>query len=280
VLLKEEQAMPAVDAEEECQHEILEGRGEHEGPLPRRWAVSEENMQYWKEYGGPELEAAIMSGAIALLSAEYVVALAKLKGSVLQPRQALPDAVFLSLSQTQHIGAHRIVCISHCWLQPDHPDPHGHNLRVIARALEALLACLRAYLDYRSLPNVALFIDFCSMHQKCRGVDGKPGPRVQGFSDDEACTVGRFASEEEHFKQALGSLGTFYSHPYTLVWMLIAFPPDYYDLQRYGRHGNVAPYADRGWCFCEASWAAMVKSSNMVLDLGKARARRGKIGPS
>jgi hypothetical protein len=92
---------------------------------------------------------------------------------------------------------------------------------------------------------------------------------VLGFADSEAGAVGRFASEDVLFKQALGSLGAFYSHPHTLVWMLTAFPPDYNDLQLYKRGGNVAPYADRGWCFCEASWAAMVKDSSMVFDLGK-----------
>jgi hypothetical protein len=93
------------------------------------------------------------------------VAIAKREDSVLQPRQALPDEPFLSLSQVQHATGDielSIVCISHCWLQPDHPDPRGHNLRVVARALEA-------YLSWHSAPpDVGVFLDFCSMHQKCR----------------------------------------------------------------------------------------------------------------
>jgi len=31
----------------------------------------------------------------------------------------------------------------------------------------------------------------------------------------------------------------------------------------------VKPYFERGWCFCESSWAAMVKHYMLVLDLGK-----------
>jgi hypothetical protein len=155
------------------------------------------------------------------------------------------------------------VCVSHCWLQPDHPDPRGHSLRLVARALEIYLA------EDHFLPDVGVFIVFCSMHQKCRVVDGKPGPRLLGFAGGEAGAVGRFASEDALFKQALDSLGTFYSHPYTQVWMLTSFPQDYNDPQRYKREGNMAPYADRGWCFCEASWAAMVKNSALLLDLGK-----------
>jgi hypothetical protein len=87
---------------------------------------------------------------------------------------------------------------------------------------------------------------------------------------------GRFPSEDVLFKQALGSLGTFYSHPFTQVWMLTAFPPDYDDPKRYTRKSNRNPYADRGWCFCEASWAAMVKSGSMVLDLGKNMCKEGQ----
>eukprot|EP00962_Isochrysis_galbana_P029600 scaffold9486_cov90-Isochrysis_galbana.AAC.2 len=218
-------------------------------------------MGKWKERGGPELEAVVASGAVALLSAKWVVALAKGEGGVLQPRQALPDEAFLSLSQVQQATTYDlpVVCISHCWLQPDHPDPRGHNLRVVARALEAVLESHGG--------DVAVFFDFCSMHQKCRGADGAPSARVLGFAAGEA--GGRFASEDGLFKHALGSLGTFYAHPKTFVWKLTAFPPDYNNPQRYERTGNVAQYADRGWCFCEASWAAMVKDSHMVLDLGK-----------
>eukprot|EP00962_Isochrysis_galbana_P048071 scaffold19931_cov100-Isochrysis_galbana.AAC.1 len=239
-----------------------------EGPPPHRPAVrkvkvGKEQMGKWEERGGPELEAVVASGAVALLNARWVIALAKREGGVLQPRQALPDEAFLSLSQVQQAttrhGGLSVVCISHCWLQPDHPDPRGHNLRVVARALEAWLK--------RYGGDLAVFFDFCSMHQKCRGADGAPGSRVLGFAAGEA--GGRFASEDALFKQALGSLGTFYAHPNTRVWKLTAFPPDYNDPQRYQRKGNVAQYEDRGWCFCEASWAAMVKVSAMVLDLGK-----------
>jgi hypothetical protein len=67
--------------------------------------------------------------------------------------------------------------------------------------------------------EVAVFFDFCSMYQKCCGADGAPGARVRvlGFADGEAGAVGRFPSEDALFKQALGSLGTFYSHPSTQV---------------------------------------------------------------
>jgi hypothetical protein len=114
------------------------------------------------------------------------------------------------------------------------------------------------------------------MHQKCRGADGKPGPRVLGFADGQTRAVGRLASEDVLFKQALDSLNTLYSHSHTRVCMLTAFPPDYDEPQRYTREGNRYPYAERGWCFCEAARAAMVKDSHLVLDLGKDTGTEGQ----
>eukprot|EP00962_Isochrysis_galbana_P061732 scaffold43311_cov129-Isochrysis_galbana.AAC.1 len=56
-----------------------------EGPPPHRPAVrkvkvGKEQMGKWKEDGGPELEAVVASDAVALLSARWVVALAKREG--------------------------------------------------------------------------------------------------------------------------------------------------------------------------------------------------------
>jgi hypothetical protein len=178
--------------------------------------VDKDTLRYWREDGGSEMEAALASGAVALLRSQWLIRFAEREGSVLPPRQALPKEAFFSLSQVQNLGLTGVVCISHCWLQPDHPDPRGRNLRVVARALRTFS---------QEYPNMAVFFDFCSIHQKCRGADGKPGPRVLGFSNEDAGAVGRFASEDVLFKQALGSLGIFYSHPNTHVWMLTAFRP-------------------------------------------------------
>jgi hypothetical protein len=161
VLLNKEMAVPAVHAEEKCQHKVLEGLGGYAGPplhLPIVFEVTVDEgiAGCWKKFGGPELEAVLASGAVTLLRGKWTVGFAEREGSVLLPRQALPDEAFLS---------------------------RGHNLRIIARALKELLR----YISHRDdVLDVALFFDFCSMHQKCRGVDGKPGPRVLGFADDEA----------------------------------------------------------------------------------------------
>jgi Ran GTPase-activating protein (RanGAP) involved in mRNA processing and transport len=228
----------------------------------------------WETYGGGEIEAVLSSGAIVLLDAQWMVDLAD-SGGVLLPRQALPDAAFLSLSEVQaatsaHASALPVICISHCWLQPDHPDPRGHNLRVLARALKSLLAAEKGR-------RHAVFYDFCCIHQCCRDSRGAPKGTTFQYSQQQGAlasgAIGRYASEHGLFKQALGSLGAFYSHPATTVLMLTAFPSDYNDKKHYARSGNTQPYFGRGWCYCESSWAMMVKGDDLTLDLGRMSGR-------
>ncbi|CAK0835979.1 unnamed protein product, partial [Prorocentrum cordatum] len=52
--------------------------------------------------------------------------------------------------------------------------------------------------------------------------------------------------------------------------MLTRFPDDYDNFAKYTRSGNIAPYFDRGWCFCESSWAMLTKPSSLLVDLGLA----------
>ena len=42
-------------------------------------------------------------------------------------------------------------------------------------------------------------------------------------------------------------------------------PPDYPQAYVVPEGGNTASYHDRGWCFCEESMAAMVKSTHLVI---------------
>jgi len=243
---------------------VAAGRPPHLPPA-REVKVDEDKMAMWKRFGGTELEAVLKSGAVALLDAKWVIARAA-SGGVLLPRQALSDEAFLSLTEIQARTSNfdlSVVCVSHCWLQPDHPDPRGCNLRAVARALASLTS--------KGEPT-GVFLDFCSIHQNCRDVDGAPQDTAFAWLGSEERfadgAVGRFPAEDILFKQALGSLGIFFAHPGTHVLMLTAFPPDYFTAT-YERSGNVKPYFERGWCFCEASWAMMVKNFYLVLDLGK-----------
>jgi len=136
-------------------------------PPAREVKVDERLMVRWKERGGTELEAVLKTGAFALLDAEWVIVRAA-SGGVLLPRQALPDEAFISLGEVQAATGTNdisVVCVSHCWLQPDHPDPRGYNLRAVARALASLDSWHGRF---------GVFLDFCSIHQNCRDIDGAP----------------------------------------------------------------------------------------------------------
>ncbi|CAK0833706.1 unnamed protein product [Prorocentrum cordatum] len=117
-------------------------------------------------------------------------------------------------------------------------------------------------------------MDFICIHQNCRDHGGAPRrctyQRLEGSDCFEAGAIGRFERERELFKEALDSLGSFYSHPATVVFMLTRFPDDYDNPGVYTRSGNTALYFDRGWCFCESSWAMLTKISFLLVDLGQA----------
>ncbi|CAK0795010.1 unnamed protein product, partial [Prorocentrum cordatum] len=223
----------------------------------------------WESCGGLELDPVLGSGAVVLMDAEWMVRRAR-TGGVLEPRQALPPTAFISHSAVKAAGDFLlpIACISHCWLQANHPDPRGHNLRIVGQALQLLLVFLR-----RSSDRWGVFMDFCCIHQNCRDREGVPQQhtyqRLEGSDSFEDDALGRFELEHALFKEALGSLGSFYSHPETVVFMLTRFPDDYGDAAKYTRSGNTEQYFNRGWCFCESSWGMLTKPSIRLLDLGR-----------
>ncbi|CAK0819090.1 unnamed protein product [Prorocentrum cordatum] len=55
--------------------------------------------------------------------------------------------------------------------------------------------------------------------------------------------------------------------------MLTRFPDDYGDAAKYTRSGNSEQYFNRGWCFCESSWAMLTKPYGMLFDLGRSTGR-------
>lgn len=113
----------------------------------------------WAKYGGCELDEplsevrALNGSPVRLVDARFLVILAQLGGRLVR-RQDLPEAAFVPLEKLRRIFFHEglpIVCISHPWLQPDHPDPFGDNLRLVALALDAYLL--------RDSPTLAVFLE-------------------------------------------------------------------------------------------------------------------------
>ena len=201
----------------------------------------------WTQYRGHEIEPPLRSGAIALLDATWLVGHAAAGGRLIR-RQDLPPEAFLSLNDLLATGQSadglRVIAVSHAWLQPDHPDPFAHNLKILATVLEARTRTG----DNRGTWGV--FVDFCCLHQNPPG-----GQRSQ--------------AEDKLFYEALGSLGALYSHQFTSVFLLTALPPAYPAGYALPPDTHVSDYWARGWTFTEASWAMLTKTYAKVLDLGR-----------
>ena len=93
--------------------------------------------------GFVQADAALGDAPVALLDARYLISLAK-AGGRLRSRQNTPRDAFLDLATLRKMtegygGSLRVVCLSYAWLQPDHPDPQGTTLRLLARVLEVMV---------------------------------------------------------------------------------------------------------------------------------------------
>ena len=104
---------------------------------PDAMEPSDSSLRCWKLQGKELLEPALSSGAIALLDAKWVVELSTNQLTIAR-RQDLPPEAFLTLQQIQantHPNSMPVICLSYMWLHPDHPDPYGDTLRLVADVL-------------------------------------------------------------------------------------------------------------------------------------------------
>ena len=211
----------------------------------------------WNQHDGASLEselrvdAEVGGSAVRLIDARYLIELER-RGGIFVRRQDLPEAAFLSLEALKLLpmgGGHgdclRIISVSHPWQHPDHPDPKGLNLKLLAHTL-------KAFVEHRG-GTYAIFLDFLSVPQK--------GPTGEARSELDAAL----------FTRALRNMMVWYSHPRILTLKLTALPPDYPNGFTFplGITPNTASYFERGWCFCESSVTNLTKDFDYVLDLGK-----------
>ena len=227
--------------------------------IPIGEMVATQNLsagKQWKRMRGEELEAPLKSGATALVSAKYLLQLAgyieegkewvkKKPGGIKSRRQDLPPEAFVKLDELRSApnvgGAYiRVICISYPWLTPAQPDPRGTQIQLLGKVLSKLIA--KSY-DASQIQGVLL--DFCSMHQP---------PRT--------------AVEDKLFREGLGALAAFYSHPHTHVWKLTTVPKGYPNGYNLPAGANKALYIDRGWCYFESCLSQLTKSGELSLDMG------------
>ena len=228
----------------------------------------------WRRCDGLELEALLLpdvamgnESPVALLDARFLVEVAKHAGGRLRRRQDIPPAAFIPAhvltEMPSRSGGLPVICVSYPWLQPDHPDPKGTTLRLLARVLETYIAQPRPDARGRQYPasTFAVFLDFCCLHQKDE--DGE-----------------RTANERTLFSRALGSLDSLYSHPHTHLFKVSTLPAGYPAGFVFpdGVHANTAAYYDRGWCFCESAMGNLVKNAGKVLDLANFSGKTDRQG--
>jgi hypothetical protein len=133
------------------------------------------------------------------------------------------------------------------WLQPDHPDPFGDNLSLIASLLEIFVR--------HDGKTYAVFIDFCRYNDThvrwdCWSPTAVCAARSllqKGRSLEE-----RSEPEKASFEKGLAVLHEWYSHPKTIVFKVTALPEGYPDMNPYrkfvflpGTQPNKAAYSDR-----------------------------------
>ncbi len=118
----------------------------------------------WQRRGGWALEPLLEH--TVLIDARFLVALAAAEGVIPRCQDVPDDAKItpgrLRLLQTwSHAGTLPVLVLSYPWLDRDHPDKHGEQLRRVAPILEAMLVTAGG-------GTVGVMWDFMSLPQKPR----------------------------------------------------------------------------------------------------------------
>lgn len=186
-------------------------------------------------HGLDSLRQSLSNREIALVRGDFVEQCWR-GGHTLPKRQDLhPDAFW----DMEHLFAAmedrtkpqpRLLALSYGWLTKDHPDPEGFHLRIYAPLLRHFARHCRVNVE-----DLAIFIDWCSLHQAPRS-----------------------PLEAAAYNRALHHVDAWYAHERTSVWLLTRMPDK-----------NQPPYTSRGWTRFERAVAMMVKGgADAVLDFG------------
>mmetsp|Transcript_60402 Transcript_60402/g.155682 ORF Transcript_60402/g.155682 Transcript_60402/m.155682 type:complete len:528 (+) Transcript_60402:79-1662(+) len=182
------------------------------------------------------IKQALESGDTVLIKGSYVEQV-YLSNELLSRRQELPAEAFWKAEdliadiQDYTRPTPQLLAISHAWLTEEHPDPEAWNLAGWAPLLKHFARSCKVGTE-----NLAIFLDWCSLHQQ---------PREE---EEEAC-----------FKRALQNIELWFAHQRSQVWLLTAVPE------------GLPLYKERGWCHFERALSTMALPPESVLDLGGLR---------
>lgn len=206
----------------------------------------------WDELGATSLKTALLD--TTMIDAAWLADLAD-SGGVLPRCQDVPAEAQVSLAEmeawniTSTVGA---LVISYPWLERNHPDPHGEQLRKISFVLKLFAAHARQH--YPGC-RVGVFWDYCSLPQKdFNGVDD------------------RIEEEKATFKRALKGINAWYGHMKTHV-LLVTTP-----LPEGHAYTNTQLYKGRGWCYAEMVMSGIVKDDMALIDMSKLKGDETTLG--
>ena len=152
------------------------------------------------------LLAPVEEDALAPIRGKYLLGVLEEGGSLVR-RQELPPAAFwrapalrdaaVALDQDIKPGfkgfANLFVALSYRWISADHPDPDGHHLKIVCRAIRFFL---------KSVDDIALFWDFGSLFQN----------------------PDRTSEQSVLFKKGLMGCNVWYGHQQSTVWLQSCMP--------------------------------------------------------
>jgi hypothetical protein len=204
--------------------------------LPDAIKLARPGNGLWDQFGGSQVEELLDD--VDLVDGRWLVDLAEAGGVVPRGQDVPPSARIrrqgawrLSFSWHEYDSL-PVLVLSYPWLDKEHPDRLGEQLRRVAPFLRALLsACASEH------GTVGVMWDFCSLPQ---------APRT--------------ADESDRFRRGLRRMNAWYMHPYTHVLLLAS------SLPRSVPYTNTRSWEARGWCFFEGCAAALVKHEYCLWD--------------
>mmetsp|Transcript_71193 Transcript_71193/g.164606 ORF Transcript_71193/g.164606 Transcript_71193/m.164606 type:complete len:651 (-) Transcript_71193:122-2074(-) len=249
---------------------------------------------------------ALASKDVVLLKGSWLAEFAKKSGAVLPTRQHLPPEacwepqdLFRINVDGQRTLSRKVVAVSYCWLEKEHPDPKGQQLQVLGTVAEQLLQKPDAtyqpgqhalILNYRSgvwyecevlgpgaaegsfntriLPTAADTGPGVVVHSvnatHLRPMGSKAGHYDFAVFLDWCSLFQKPRSESEtvRFQRSLSHIDLWYAHASTWVWMLTKLRS-----QPEGSSGK--PYTQRAWPTFEKAIADILTPDFKLLDLGR-----------
>ena len=201
-------------------------------------------------------------GNVKLLKPELFIDYQK-AGKPLPKCQDVPDEYVVHTKQLTAEERENLVviAISYCWISPDHPDPNGYYLEVLAKLLSLFVeGKYEEEKEYDMGDGVETPADYLrDLGFHFGAGDGRP---VGIFLDwpsvpQDKPHGSRTEAETAVFKDALKNINLWYAHSATITWMLTFLPEG----------AMRTDYGSSGWTFFEFCVGALLSHSCKLLRI-------------